>query len=121
VDVASNSSASLPACSTISSGSCKAQEKQQVQQNFIEHQHRLLQPGKSKELSNINLTQDHGVALNNHGGSTSARLKICVAGGAGFIGSHLAQRLKRDGHYVVVADRRRNEFMAEQGFCDEFH
>jgi len=31
-------------------------------------------------------------------------MKIIVAGGAGFIGSHLARRLARDGHTVVVLD-----------------
>lgn len=31
------------------------------------------------------------------------------------------RRLKRDGNYVVVADWKRNEFMEEPEFCDEFH
>ena len=46
--------------------------------------------------------------------------KVLVAGGGGFIGSHLARRLKADGNYVVVADWKRNEFMTEPEFCDEF-
>ena len=46
--------------------------------------------------------------------------KVLVAGGGGFIGSHLARRLKKDGNYVVVADWKRNEFMTEPEFCDEF-
>ncbi|EWM24067.1 gdp-mannose -epimerase [Nannochloropsis gaditana] len=46
--------------------------------------------------------------------------KVLVAGGGGFIGSHLARRLKKDGNYVVVADWKKNEFMAEPEFCDEF-
>ena len=46
---------------------------------------------------------------------------MCIGGGAGFIGSHLARRLKTEENcYVVVADRKRNEFMAESEFCDEF-
>eukprot|EP00741_Cyanophora_paradoxa_P011196 tig00020554_g10816.t1 len=47
-------------------------------------------------------------------------LRVCVGGGAGFIGSHTAKRLKKEGHYVVVADWKRNEYMEEQDFCNEF-
>jgi GDP-D-mannose 3',5'-epimerase len=36
--------------------------------------------------------------------------KIIVTGGAGFIGTHLCQRLRDDGHYVVVYDRKMPEF-----------
>lgn len=36
--------------------------------------------------------------------SGSGKARVCVAGGGGFIGSHLAKRLKSEGHYVVVAD-----------------
>ena len=37
--------------------------------------------------------------------------KVCVGGGAGFIGSHIAKRLKQNGWYVVVVDWKENEFM----------
>jgi len=47
-------------------------------------------------------------------------MKICVGGGGGFIGSHLAKRLKEEGHYVVVADWNRNEYFEENEFCNEF-
>lgn len=47
-------------------------------------------------------------------------LKCLVAGGGGFIGSHLARKLKSEGHYVVVADWARNEYFPEKEFCDEF-
>jgi len=46
--------------------------------------------------------------------------KVCIGGGAGFIGSHLAMRLRKDGWYVVCADWKENEFMAPNEFCDEF-
>jgi len=31
-------------------------------------------------------------------------MNILVAGGAGFIGSHLSERLLREGHRVIVLD-----------------
>ncbi|KAJ9452460.1 GDP-mannose 3 [Diplonema papillatum] len=52
--------------------------------------------------------------------ATEGQRKICVCGGGGFIGSHLAKRFKNEGAYVVVADWKRNEFMKEDEFCNEF-
>jgi len=49
------------------------------------------------------------------------KLKCCIGGGAGFIGSHIAKELKRQGHTVIVADWKENEFMEVSEFCDEFH
>mmetsp|Transcript_21555 Transcript_21555/g.36993 ORF Transcript_21555/g.36993 Transcript_21555/m.36993 type:complete len:362 (+) Transcript_21555:107-1192(+) len=49
------------------------------------------------------------------------KLRILVAGGGGFIGSHTARRLKKEGHFVRVADWKRNEYMEEKDFCDEFY
>eukprot|EP00978_Attheya_sp_CCMP212_P013981 scaffold35350_cov59-Attheya_sp.AAC.1 len=46
--------------------------------------------------------------------------KVCVGGGAGFIGSHIAKRLKEAGYKVTVVDWKENEFMANDDFCDEF-
>eukprot|EP00304_Pavlova_gyrans_P010996 CAMPEP_0206041084 /NCGR_PEP_ID=MMETSP1466-20131121/5752_1 /ASSEMBLY_ACC=CAM_ASM_001126 /TAXON_ID=44452 /ORGANISM="Pavlova gyrans, Strain CCMP608" /LENGTH=358 /DNA_ID=CAMNT_0053415771 /DNA_START=49 /DNA_END=1125 /DNA_ORIENTATION=+ len=46
--------------------------------------------------------------------------KICIAGAGGFIGSHLAKRLKGEGHWVRAADWKENEYMEEGDFCDEF-
>ena len=48
-------------------------------------------------------------------------MKILVAGGGGFIGSHLAKRLLAEGHHVVVADWKRNDYFKENEFCTEFH
>jgi len=47
--------------------------------------------------------------------------KVCIGGGGGFIGSHIARRLRKEGWYVVVADRKRHEFWEEKEYCDEFH
>jgi len=46
--------------------------------------------------------------------------KVCIGGGAGFIGSHIAKRLKEAGYKVVVVDWKENEFMKVDEFCDEF-
>lgn len=47
------------------------------------------------------------------------KLRICVTGAGGFIASHLAKRLKSEGHYLVCADWKRNSFMPV-GFTRDF-
>ncbi|CAD7705094.1 unnamed protein product [Ostreobium quekettii] len=49
------------------------------------------------------------------------KLRVCVTGSGGFIASHLAKRLKSEGHYVVGCDWKRNEHFKEEEFCHEFH
>eukprot|EP00239_Pterosperma_sp_CCMP1384_P005582 CAMPEP_0197847242 /NCGR_PEP_ID=MMETSP1438-20131217/5654_1 /TAXON_ID=1461541 /ORGANISM="Pterosperma sp., Strain CCMP1384" /LENGTH=376 /DNA_ID=CAMNT_0043459107 /DNA_START=62 /DNA_END=1192 /DNA_ORIENTATION=- len=51
----------------------------------------------------------------------AGKLKIVVTGSGGFIASHLAMRLKKEGHYIVGCDWKRNEHMTEDMFCHEFH
>jgi GDP-D-mannose 3', 5'-epimerase len=37
------------------------------------------------------------------------KLRICVTGAGGFIASHLAKRLRSEGHYIIACDWKRNE------------
>jgi len=47
---------------------------------------------------------------------------ILMCGGAGFIGHHLARKLKSEGHKVIVVDiKDRNEYCESQTYCDEYH
>jgi GDP-D-mannose 3',5'-epimerase len=46
--------------------------------------------------------------------------KIVVLGGGGFIGGHLAKRLKSDGNWVRICDIKRHEYFDHNEICDEF-
>ena len=46
--------------------------------------------------------------------------KILVLGGGGFIGGHIAKRLKSEGHFVRVVDLKQHEYFKVGEFCDEF-
>jgi GDP-D-mannose 3',5'-epimerase len=48
------------------------------------------------------------------------KLKVLVAGGGGFIGSHVARRLKQQGHWVRIADWKNNSYFPLKEICDEF-
>ena len=45
--------------------------------------------------------------------------KILIAGGNGFVGSHLARHLLLRGNYVRVADVSPNEYMRSENYCSE--
>lgn len=49
------------------------------------------------------------------------KLRISITGAGGFIGSHIARRLKSEGHYIIASDWKKNEHMTEDMFCHEFH
>ncbi|KAI8546092.1 hypothetical protein RHMOL_Rhmol07G0089500 [Rhododendron molle] len=51
----------------------------------------------------------------------SEKLRISITGAGGFIASHIARRLKSEGHYIIASDWKRNEHMTEEMFCHEFH
>ncbi|CAH2044595.1 unnamed protein product [Thlaspi arvense] len=51
----------------------------------------------------------------------SEKLRISITGAGGFIASHIARRLKHEGHYVIASDWKKNEHMTEDMFCSEFH
>lgn len=46
--------------------------------------------------------------------------KVVVMGGGGFIGGHLAKRVKADGYKVRVVDIKRHEYFEEDDICHEF-
>jgi nucleoside-diphosphate-sugar epimerase/ADP-ribose pyrophosphatase YjhB (NUDIX family) len=50
----------------------------------------------------------------------TGKTKVLITGAAGFVGSHLAKRLKKEGYYVVGADWVDPEFMQPDDFCHEF-
>eukprot|EP01084_Bolivina_argentea_P178435 308460_1 len=51
----------------------------------------------------------------------SNKKRVCVGGGAGFIGSHLARRLRdKENCYVIVVDRKEHEFWQIKDYCDEY-
>ncbi len=46
--------------------------------------------------------------------------KVIVLGGGGFIGGHLAKRLKKDGCYVRIADIKNHEYFEHSDICHEY-
>eukprot|EP01122_Echinamoeba_exundans_P003363 TRINITY_DN13478_c0_g1_i1.p1 TRINITY_DN13478_c0_g1~~TRINITY_DN13478_c0_g1_i1.p1 ORF type:complete len:348 (-),score=116.67 TRINITY_DN13478_c0_g1_i1:62-1105(-) len=46
--------------------------------------------------------------------------RILVAGGGGFIGSHLARRLKNEGHWIRIVDWKQCEYFKPEEICHEF-
>ncbi|KAK6161462.1 hypothetical protein DH2020_004843 [Rehmannia glutinosa] len=46
---------------------------------------------------------------------------VSITGAGGFIASHIARRLKSEGHYIIASDWKKNEHMPEDMFCHEFH
>lgn len=51
---------------------------------------------------------------------TQQKERVCIGGGAGFIGSHMARFLRAKGHWVRCCDWAENEFWKPEEFCDEF-
>lgn len=46
--------------------------------------------------------------------------KVVVLGGGGFIGGHLAKRLKKEGHHVRICDIKKHEYFDVNEICHEF-
>ncbi|KAK4357721.1 hypothetical protein RND71_023331 [Anisodus tanguticus] len=51
----------------------------------------------------------------------SEKLRILITRVGAFIASHIARRLKSEGHYIIASDWKKNEHMTEDMFCHEFH
>ena len=46
--------------------------------------------------------------------------RIIILGGGGFIGGHLAIRLKREGNWIRICDIKKHEYWNHEDICDEF-
>lgn len=46
--------------------------------------------------------------------------KIIILGGGGFIGGHLAKRLKSEGNHVRICDIKKHEYFKHEDICHEF-
>jgi len=46
--------------------------------------------------------------------------KILILGGGGFIGGHLAKKLKSEGNWVRIVDLKNHEYFNHNHICDEF-
>ncbi|WP_345992321.1 NAD-dependent epimerase/dehydratase family protein [Chryseobacterium sp. Chry.R1] len=46
--------------------------------------------------------------------------KIVILGGGGFIGGHLAKRLKSEGNHIRICDIKKHEYFDHSEICDEF-
>jgi nucleoside-diphosphate-sugar epimerase len=78
-------------------------------QSVIEHNYNNLKIDTSLKVSTLIANKINGKNMK----------KILVCGAGGFIGSHLVNNLKSQGHYVIGADLKHPEYMSSQ--ADEFH
>ena len=46
--------------------------------------------------------------------------RVVILGGGGFIGGHLAKRLKEEGNHVRICDIKKHEYFYHSEICDEF-
>ena len=46
--------------------------------------------------------------------------KVVILGGGGFIGGHLAKKLKNEGTHVRICDLKKHEYFFQDEICDEF-
>lgn len=58
--------------------------------------------------------------MTNQKNGTKNMKKILILGGGGFIGGHLAKRLKSEGHWVRIVDLKTHEYFDHNEICDEF-
>ena len=46
--------------------------------------------------------------------------RVVILGGGGFIGGHLAKRLKQEGNHVRICDIKKHEYFSHDEICHEF-
>ena len=46
--------------------------------------------------------------------------RVVILGGGGFIGGHLAKRLKEEGNHVRICDIKKHEYFSHDEICHEF-
>ena len=97
-------------------------DKEEIEKNNQNIHFILLGNGNSKRIlkSLKALHEQHTMKIHEYSINSSSHLRILIAGGAGFIGSHLARRFLQQGHYVICADWKRNEYFQEEEFCNQF-
>ncbi|CAF3732870.1 unnamed protein product [Adineta steineri] len=97
-------------------------DKEKIEKTY--HHIRIISLGNGDSMIELkqrkNLDEKYERKLNEYSINICRQLRILVAGGAGFIGSHLARRLLKEGHYVICADWKKNEYFPEKEFCNKF-
>ncbi len=89
-----------------------------TEQLLIDNDH-LYRQMQTYDMSRLDIEVLYNRCLNEVNRKLHNIKNVLCLGCNGFIGSHLAKRLKGEGHWVRVVDIKRNEYMQPVEFCDE--